>query len=201
MNTSQFYDFVLKIHGIAKIGMVYSKDPYAIANYEEINQLSRDMLEQFMNVKFERPSYFSREVYPTPNVSVRTIVFDGQNRVLLVKEAKDGLFSLPGGWCDLYESPAEAARKECLQEAGAQVNVTRLVGLLNRTPEKGPSGIPEYVAVFLGTLVGPLGQIDFETTEAGFFPIEHLPPLSHKVAAHVVYRMIEAARSGEVIFD
>jgi 8-oxo-dGTP diphosphatase len=201
MNTDQFYEFLVKIHGIAKIGMVYSRDPYAIANYEEINQLSHDMIEQFMNLKFDRPSYFSRDVYPTPNVSVRTIVFDSNDKILLVKEAKDGRYSLPGGWCDLYESPAEAARKECLQEAGAQVNITRLVGLLNRTPSKGPLGIPEYVAVFLGTLVGPLAKIGFETTESGFYPLDHLPPLSHKVAEQEVYRMIDAARGGAVIFD
>ncbi|MFA5235628.1 MAG: NUDIX hydrolase N-terminal domain-containing protein [Bacilli bacterium] len=201
MNISQFYEFIVKIHSIAKIGMVYSKDPYAIANYEEINQLSHDMLEQFVNVKFERPSYFSRDIYPTPNVSVRTIVFDGENRVLLVREAKDGCYSLPGGWCDLYESPSEAARKECLQEAGAQVEVTRLVGLLNRTPEKGPLGIPEYMAVFLAGLVGPLTSVGFETTEAGFYPLDRLPPLSRKVSEKEVHRMIDAARSGAVIFD
>jgi hypothetical protein len=65
MNTRQFYDFVLKIHGIAKIGMVIQRS-LRHSQLRGNQQLSRDMLEQFMSVKFERPSYFAREVYPTP---------------------------------------------------------------------------------------------------------------------------------------
>jgi len=201
MNNGAFYDFLLKIHSIAKIGLVYSTDPYALANYKEINDLTREMLEKFTDVTFDRPSMFSRDVYPTPNVSVRTIVFDESSRVLFVKEAKDGRFSLPGGWCDLYESPAEAAQKECLQEAGATVTIERLVGVVNRTPIKGPLAIPEYMLVFVGRLLGPLANHEFETTDAGFYDISALPPLSGKVSEREIMRMITAAQTETVIFD
>lgn len=201
MNRLSFYDFIVKVHAIAKIGLTYSTDDYALANYKEIQDLSKQMLESFLDIDFERPSYFKRDIYPTPNVSVRTIVFNDLGQVLLVKEAKDGAYSLPGGWADLYESPAEAAIKECRQEAGANVKITRLVGILNRTPIKGPLGIPEYMVVFEGKLIGPLLEHEFETTEANFFDCDKLPNLSRKVSAAEVDKMIDAARNGQVIFD
>ena len=159
------------------------------------------MLESFLAIDFERPSYFKRDIYPTPNVSVRTIIFNEQGQILLVKEAKDNAYSLPGGWCDLYESPSQSARKECLQEAGAIVEITRLVGILNRTPIKDPLGIPEYMIIFNGKLLGPLQDHEFETTEVAFFDIDKLPVISRKVTLDEIIRMIDASRQGEVIFD
>ena len=50
MDSKEIYDYILKIQSIAKIGLVYSKDPYAITNYNEINRLSMEMLENFMEV-------------------------------------------------------------------------------------------------------------------------------------------------------
>ena len=34
MDSKQIYDYIIKIQAIAKIGLVYSKDPYAITNYQ-----------------------------------------------------------------------------------------------------------------------------------------------------------------------
>ena len=79
MDYKQIYDYIVKIQSIAKIGLVFSKDPYALTNYQQINDISLKMLEEFMEVKFDRPNYFKRDVYPTPNVSVRTVIFNSDN--------------------------------------------------------------------------------------------------------------------------
>ena len=50
MDSKQIYDFLLKIQSISKIGLVYSKDPYALTNYKEINDLSTKFLEEFLEV-------------------------------------------------------------------------------------------------------------------------------------------------------
>ena len=87
MDSKQIYDFVLKIQSIAKIGLIYSTDPYAITNYKEINDLSLKFLEEFVEVKFDRPNYFQRDIYPTPNVSVRTVILNkDRTKVLMVRE-------------------------------------------------------------------------------------------------------------------
>lgn len=201
MNEKNFYDFLLEIAAIAKVGLLFSKDPYAISNYQTINVRTKAFLEDFQGVNLTPNAYFDREVYPTPNVSVRTVCFNEKGEVLLVQEAVDHCYSLPGGWCDLYQAPSEAAKAECLQEAGAEVNITRLVGVLSRTPYKSPVSVPEYVLVFAGEVVGQLHQHEYETTHVGFFPLDQLPELSKKVSRAEVVKMIYAAANGQTIFD
>ena len=202
MDIKSIYDYIIKIQSIAKIGLIYSKDPYAITNYHQINDLSLKMLEEYMEVSFDRPNYFARDIYPTPNVSVRTVIFnEDKSKVLMVREAKTGTYSLPGGWADLYDSPSETAKNECCQEAGADIEVIRLVGIISLTPQNSGVSLPEYVVVFLAKINGPLHEHEYETDEVSYFPIDDLPPLSNKQYNTQIKRIIKAAKEGETIFD
>ena len=202
MDSKQVYDYILKIQSIAKIGLVHSKDPYALTNYQQINDLSTQFLEDFLQVKFDRPNYFERDIYPTPNISVRTIILnDTRDKVLMVREADTKTYSFPGGWADLYDSPADTARNESMQEAGANVEIVRLVGILNRTPFKSNVHIPEYVCVFEGKLKGDLQEHEYETDDVSWFDVNNLPDLSRKVSIEEIERMLKAAINGDTIFD
>lgn len=202
MDSKEIYDFLIKIQSISKIGLVYSQDPYAITNYKEINNLSTKFLENFADVKFDRPNYFARDIYPTPNVSVRTVILNEEkNKVLMVKEANLQAYSLPGGWADLYDSPSTVAKNECLQEAGAKVEIIRLVGITDRTPFKQNTSLPEYVIIFEAKVIGELGEHEYETDDVGWFDIDNLPLISKKTSEAELRRMIDAARNGETIFD
>ena len=202
MDSKQIYDFLLKIQSISKIGLVYSKDPYALTNYQEINDLSTKFLEEFLSVEFDRPNYFQRDIYPTPNVSVRTVIFnEDKTKVLMVREAALQAYSLPGGWADLYDAPSDVSKKECMQEAGAEIEIVRLVGITNRTPFKSPASIPEYVVIFEAKLTDSLKEHEYETDDVGFFDIENLPPISKKTSKGELLRFIEAAKCGATIFD
>ena len=202
MDSKYFYDFLLKIQSIAKIGLVYSKDPYALTNYKEINDLSTKYLEEFMDVKFDRPNYFERDIYPTPNVSVRTLIFnEDRTKILLVREANLQAYSLPGGWADLYDSPAQTARNECLQEAGAEIEIVRLVGITDRTPFKQKTSIPEYVVIFEAKLKELHKEHEYETDDVGFFEINNLPLISKKTSKEELMRFINAGLDGSTIYD
>ncbi|MCR5505697.1 MAG: NUDIX hydrolase N-terminal domain-containing protein [Bacilli bacterium] len=202
MDSKHIYDYIVKIQSIAKIGLVFSKDPYAITNYKEINDLSLKMLEEFMEVEFDRPNYFKRDIYPTPNVSVRTVIFNkDKTKVLMVREAASKTYSLPGGWADLYDSPSQTAKNECAQEAGADIEIVRLVGITNRTPFKSSASLPEYVVIFEAKLKGDLHEHEYETDDVGFFPIDNLPEISRKTSLDELSRFIFAARDGVTIFD
>ena len=202
MDSKEFYDFLLKVQSISKIGLIYCKDPYAITNYTEINNLSTKFLEDFVNVKFDRPNYFKRDIYPTPNVSVRTVILNNEKtKVLMVKEVNLQAYSLPGGWADLYDSPSTTAKNECKQEAGADIEIVRLVGITDRTPFKNPTSIPEYVVIFEARLVGELGEHEYETDDVGWFDVNNLPLISKKTSKEELERFIKAAISGETIFD
>ena len=202
MDSKEVFDFIIKVQAIAKIGLTYSKDPYAITNYNEINELSKKFLEDFQNVKIERNNYFQKDIYPTPNVSVRTVILnEDRTKVMMVREVSLGTYSLPGGWADLYDSPSKVAKNECSQEAGADVEIVRLVGVLDRTPFKASSSTPEYVIVFEGKIIGELHEHEYETDDVGWFDINNLPPISRKTSAEELLRMIYAARDNRTTFD
>ncbi len=198
MDKKNFYEFVIKMQAISKIGLLFSKDDYALDNYRQINDLSTEMLESFSDIKFGRPNYFKRDIYPTPNVSTRAFIFNEKGQILLVKEAKTGTYSIPGGWCDLYDAPSQAAKSEVLQEAGLEVQITRLIGIIDRTPNVA---IPEYVIAFEATPISGFHQLGYETTEARYFDVEQLPEMSRKLSLKEIYRLIEACRNKETIFD
>ena len=202
MDTKEIYDYILKIQSIAKIGLVFSKDPYAITNYQQINDLTIEMLEKFMEMEFHRPNYFSRDIYPTPSISVRAVILsDKRDKVLMVRESNSGTYSFPGGWADLYDSPSQTAINESSQEAGADIEIIRLVGLLNRTPFKTSVHVPEYLAVFEAKLNGSLHEHEYETDDVAWFPLDDLPPLSRKVAKEEIIRIINAIKQDQTIFD
>ena len=202
MDTKELYDYLLKIQSIAKIGLVFSKDPYAITNYQQINDLTLEMLEKLMEIQFDRPNYFSRDIYPTPSVSVRAVILnENRDKVLMVRESNSGTYSFPGGWADLYDSAGQTAINESSQEAGADIDLVRLVGVLNRTPFKTGVHVPEYLVVFEAKLKGQLHEHEYETDDVNWFDLNDLPPMSRKVAKQEIDRIIDAIKTGKTIFD
>ena len=202
MKYEEFYDFVVKVHSIAKIGLTYSKDPYAIDNYTELNNISREMLEKFMDVKFDKPSMFTKEVYPTPNISVRTLIGNEKNQILLVREANTGFWSFPGGWAELYDSPKEAAYNEVVQETGVKPEITRLIGVIDRLPHKTNKNVPEYVIIFEGKVhSSDYSKHCHEITEVKFFDIDNLPEMSKKLTKDELDMIFDAYKNNKVIFD
>ena len=202
MDTKEIYDYILKIQSIAKIGLVFSKDPYALTNYKQINDLTIEMLEKLMEIQFDRPNYFSRDIYPTPNVSVRAVILnEKRDKAIFVRECNSGTYSFPGGWADLYDSAGQTAINEASQEAGADIEIVRLVGVVNRTPFKSNVSVPEYLIVFEAKLKGPLHEHEYETDDVQWFPLDDLPQMSRKVSPIEINRVISAIKSGETIFD
>ena len=202
MDTKELYDYILKIQSIAKIGLVFSKDPYAITNYQQINDLTLEMMEKLLEIEFHKPNYFSRDIYPTPSVSVRALILNkNKDQILMVREANSGTYSFPGGWADLYDSPGQTAINESSQEAGADIELVRLVGVFNRTPFKSGVHVPEYLIVFEAKLKGDLHEHEYETDDVRWFSIDNLPTMSRKVAKEEIDRIILAVKNNETIFD
>ena len=202
MDTKELYDYIIKIQSIAKIGLVFSKDPYALTNYQQINDLTLEMLEKLMEMKFDRPNYFQRDIYPTPNVSVRAVILnETRDKALFVRECNSGTYSFPGGWADLYDSAGQTAINESSQEAGADIEIIRLVGVLNRTPFKADTSVPEYLVVFEAKLKGPLHEHEYETDDVQWFPLDQRPQMSRKVSVVEIDRIIDAIKTGKTIFD
>ena len=106
----QVLDFIKKVQSISQIGLSFSIDPYAVDNYKELKEISIKMLHDYTSLPLNECDLYKDFTYPTPQPAVRSLVIN-EDQVLLVKEKDSGLWSLPGGWCDIDCSPKETAIK------------------------------------------------------------------------------------------
>lgn len=172
--------FISKVLALARIGQKYTQDEYARENYEELEKLAIETISENAEIIFDHNIYI-HDVYATPNVSVRVLVFNEEGKLLMVKEKQDGLWAVPGGWCDVFESSSESGRKEVKQEAGLDVRIDRLLGVFQRERYKDyPTLVSEYVHYYCGSILSGELKHNHETLDVGFFDINELPELSKK---------------------
>jgi len=171
-----------RLQAIAQIGRAYATSPYDRDRYDQIRTIATEMAASLTGVAPEivGAAFAAQDGYATPKVDTRVAAFDSAGRVLLVRDAGDGGWTLPGGWGDVGSSPAENAIREVREESGYDVTLGKLVAVFDR--ERHPH-VPQrvvhiYKLFFLGTIVGGEATPSVETTEVGFFGEADLPPLS-----------------------
>ena len=146
---------------------------------------------------------------PKPNVDSSVLQFEFKEKDTTVneelffsmvkacfKQRRKTILNNFGEWLNDKESA-----RVYLEEAGIDVEIIRLVGVMNRTPFKKPTAIPEYVLIFEGKKTSDFYEHEYETDDVRFFPINDLPEISPKVTEGEIKRMINSALSGETIFD
>lgn len=171
-----YLEYVAKCLAISKIGLKFSTDPYAIENYQMLEKLSREMMTQLN--EGDKFINYDRDFYPTPSSSVRVLIFDELDRILLVKESRDFKYSIPGGWCDVFDTISETAVKETLEESGLEVEVIRLLAIFQRERYKNyTTALSEQVHYILARVVG--GKFDpcHEVLEVGYYHLEEIKEL------------------------
>jgi ADP-ribose pyrophosphatase YjhB (NUDIX family) len=170
-----------RLRAIAQTGLTYSQDRFDLERYRELTSMATGMLAELLSSTPTQVSevFALEQGYPTPKVDVRAAVFS-EGRILLVKEWLDGGWTMPGGWADETDSPKEAAERECREESGFEVKVTRLSALKDRRRHayvpRNLGGI--YKLFFLAEITGGAAKVSHETTDVGFFALDALPPLS-----------------------
>ena len=179
-----------RLQAIAQNGLMFSTDPFDCERYEQVRRVAAEILASYTATDMALISNLLRgeQGYATPKMDVRGAVFHA-NRLLFVRETSDGLWTLPGGWADVGESPAEAVVREIREESGFETQVCKLVALYDRTKHAHPPMLFHvYKAFFLCDLVGGSASISHETSEVGFFGREEIPSLS---TARVTLRQVE----------
>lgn len=169
-----------QIQQLAQAGLTYSKDVYDIERFTELRRLSVEIMSEYTDAPMEKVTelFASESGYQTPKIDVRGAVFRG-DKVLLVRETTDGLWTLPGGWADIGDSAGEAVVKEVEQEAGLIVEPFKLAALIDRTKHPHPPHPNHiYKIMFLCRELGGELRGSIETSEVGFFGLDELPPLS-----------------------
>jgi ADP-ribose pyrophosphatase YjhB (NUDIX family) len=181
-----------QLRSISQYGLTYTKDAYDRERFEAIAAVASDIATHLTAATVgEVEATLKLEAGPpTPKLDVRAAVFQG-DAILLVREAGDGLWSLPGGWMDIDESPARAAERETKEESGYDCRATKLIAVWDRNRHPHPPMLLHvYKLFFLCELFGGAPTLSHETTEVAFFPLESLPPLS---TGRVLRAQIECA--------
>ncbi len=125
---------------IAAAGLTYTENPFDRDRFEQVRTIAAEILSRHTDLTL--PAALERlraePGYVTPKVDVRAAVFDG-DRVLLVQEVSDRRWSLPGGWADVGDSPAEVAVREVREEAGLEVLVLQAGGGARQAEAPSPA--------------------------------------------------------------
>ena len=131
--------------------------------------------------------------------SVASLIEDDDGRILFVRHV-EGRWMLPGGAVDPGERPAEAACRECLEEASVVIEPRRILGVY---------GGPEYrvtyangdeamwiVTVFEARLVsGEPAPSDDETIDVGWFTRAEIEALPQSDAMRATLRDVFSGES------
>jgi len=173
-------DMAKRMQALAQSGLEYSDNKYDRDRYQQMRQLSLEIMHDFTDLKMDKlvGIFASEQGYQTPKVDVRGVVFRG-NQILMVRETIDGNWSLPGGWADVGLTPSEVAIKEVWEESGLVVVPERMLAVLDKNKHNHPPDMFHIYKIFIlcretgGELKGGM-----ETSETGFFGPDKFPPLS-----------------------
>ena len=112
-----------EMQALAQTGLAFTRDPYDRDRYQQLRALAARIMAEHSGLDVrELELLFSRQTgYATPKCGVRGAVFRN-DKILLVRETADEhRWSLPGGWADVNEAPAELVAREVREEAGLEV--------------------------------------------------------------------------------
>jgi ADP-ribose pyrophosphatase YjhB (NUDIX family) len=130
--------------------------------------------------------YFAKD--PTAlGLSVSAMVWRDRE-LLLMRRSDNGFWGLPGGFVELGESVADAARREVKEETGWRVEIGRLIGVYSdpvhqvvdygdREKATGRGGRVQIVNLCFHAKALAEGELTTpeETLEIGFFSTDALP--------------------------
>lgn len=175
----------MELSALSESALAYCTDHFDIGRFHRIGALSQDLMRL---VSADELASYDKDTasvagYTTPKLDVRGAVFDREGRVLLVREiADEGRWTLPGGWCDILETPRRAIEREILEEAGLVARVTSLAAVVDRDQwdHWPPLDSHVYKLLFVCEAVGEPepGFTSDETSEIGWFATDALPELS-----------------------
>lgn len=177
----QCLKWISEIQAIAQSGLTFTKNPFDQERFLRLQELMAEATASCTDYSFDevKELFTLQKGYATPKLDVRSFVIK-DNKVLMVKERADGLWSLPGGWSDVNESPSEAAARETLEETGYIVRPVKLLALWDKLKHDHPLQWPHaYKSIFYCEIVDKYAfEESVEIMEIDFFDKNALPALS-----------------------
>jgi ADP-ribose pyrophosphatase YjhB (NUDIX family) len=133
--------------------------------------------------------------YHNPKI-VAGCIPEWKDQILLCRRAIEprlGLWTFPAGFMELGESTEQAAVRETLEEAHADVAITGLYAVLSLP------NIGQVYLVFRGRMKTPTFQAGAESLDVRLFPLSDIPweTMAFPVVSEALRRYVADAKSGE----
>lgn len=197
---------ISEIQAIAQSGLTYTTNEFDKERYIRLRAIAAEFAAQCSgNQALDIENLFSLEKgYATPKIDVRSFILK-DNRLLLVRERSDGLWTLPGGFADVNESASEAVVRETKEESGFDVTAIKLLAFWDRLKHEHPPQWPHlYKCFFHCEIISGEATENLEISEVAFFDMNNLPQLSTpRVTANQLIRLHDLAYKKEqpTVFD
>lgn len=195
---NKWLEWAKQLQAIAQAGLTYSKDVYDIERFEQIRDISVEIMSQYTTTDMSiiKELFANETGYATPKVDIRAAIFEN-DQILMVREKSDGKWALPGGWADIGLSPSEVAIKEVKEEAGLDVRTIRLLAVHDKKfHEHPPSPYHVYKLFVQCEIVGGQAAAGTETDAVKFFGEDALPELSTERNTEDQIKMAFRLRNG-----
>ncbi len=176
----RWLEWAREIQGLSQNGLAYTTSEYDRERYHRLREIAAEIIEQHTTLEREAvlDNFSLHPGYATPKVDVRGAIVQ-EGRILLVQEASDQRWSLPGGWADVGDFPSEVAVREVWEESGFNVIVRKLIATYDCNRRGTPLAFYHaYKLIFLCELIGGQACTSHETLAVNFFDFDALPPLS-----------------------
>ena len=196
--------WVRRLNALAQTGLTFAENPYDIERYAAIRTIAAEMIARGTGADAGRvlDLLASDAGYATPKVDVQGVVFQDA-KILLVQERSDGLWTLPGGWADVGDSPADAVVREVREESGFETRATKLLALLDRNRHGHPPHLNHIYKIFIQCeIIGGSPTTSHEIQDVGFFAEDEIPELSlTRIIPAQIARMFEHYRHPDLSAD
>jgi len=174
----QWLQWAKRLQAMAQNGLTFAENPFEIERYEAIREMALEMMAEGAQTDITqlRDIFLADVGYATPKVDVRGVVFR-DDALLLVKERRDGGWTLPGGWADIGDSPSEAVIREIDEESGYKTRVIKLLAVYDRSKRNYyvPSPHHIYKLFFQCEVLSGSATTSIETEDVAFFPEHDIP--------------------------
>lgn len=174
--TPKWLQWAREIQSLAQIGNTYAENEWQRERYDRLMEISAEIVTTYTNLGIEKvlEDFQSQPGYATPKVDVRGAVFR-DNKLLMVEEKNGGGWTMPGGWADVGDYPAESAEREVWEESGFRVKTQRVIGVYDANRVDPMDFYHAYKLVFLCEIVGGEETTSKETSEVRFFSEDEIP--------------------------
>lgn len=158
-----------EVRTIALNGLRFTDSPYDRERYERLLDVVVGAYGTALDAPADavRARLLGELGYVTPKVGADAAAFDDEGRLLVIRRADDGRWSLPGGWVAPGEAPEDAACREAREETGLEVAPRGLAGVF-ATPAGGRRPHAMVALVYLCDVVGGEARCSHESTAVTF---------------------------------